>query len=114
MSTAKTLRPSARMQNLISLAQLFERLDRDPTGAGIDQYRLLMQRLGKALETAEPGPVLQVVLDTHPATAELYENLHYAHAGLCRSPLEDSLRSEHAALQAIAQARAPLRPADTR
>jgi hypothetical protein len=34
------------------------------------------------------------LLDHFPAAAEVYENLQYAHAGLCRVPLEVSLTSE--------------------
>jgi len=45
------------------------------------------------------------VLDSFPAVAELYENLHYEHAGLCRSVLETSLAAELAARAAIESAR---------
>jgi hypothetical protein len=34
------------------------------------------------------------LLDHFPAAGEVYENLQYAHAGLCRAPLEASLVSE--------------------
>jgi hypothetical protein len=35
----------------------------------------------------------------------LYENLRYAHAGLCRAPLETALNAELAASAAIDRAR---------
>ncbi|MCH8855539.1 MAG: hypothetical protein IIA03_04705, partial [Proteobacteria bacterium] len=48
-------------------------------------------------------PALATVLDHFPAAAELYENLQYAHAGLCRAPLEASLQSELAARELLAR-----------
>jgi hypothetical protein len=52
---------------------------------------------------------LAALLDTHPAAAELYENVNYQHAGLCRSALDASLDAERQARQAIhlAMSRAP-------
>jgi hypothetical protein len=44
---------------------------------------------------------LQAVLNTFPAAAELYENLNYQHAGLCRSPLDRSLAAEVKARELI-------------
>jgi hypothetical protein len=44
------------------------------------------------------------VLGAHPAAAELYENLQYEHAGLCRSPLEAALNAELLAGAAIQRA----------
>ena len=38
-----------------------------------------------------------------PTVSELYENLNYAHAGLCRSPLETGLAAEVAARAAISR-----------
>jgi hypothetical protein len=48
---------------------------------------------------------LDAVLARVPAAAELYENLNYQHAGLCRSPLDASLAAEAAARAAIDKAR---------
>jgi len=105
MLTAKIERASAELKNVIALAQLLERLEGDPTRAGAGQYQLLVRRLSSALQQVEPGAALQAVLSAHPATAELYENLHYAHAGLCRSPLGAAIQSEQAATGAIGRAR---------
>jgi hypothetical protein len=62
--------------------------------------RHLTDELGR-LETDE---AMDFVLGNFPATAELYENLHYHQAGLCRSPLENSLNSEVQARVAIERA----------
>jgi len=53
------------------------------------------------------------VLEAFPAAAQLYENLNYQHAGLCRSPMDASLAAELAARAAIDGARrfAPGQPA---
>jgi hypothetical protein len=45
------------------------------------------------------------VLATFPCTAELYENMQYEYAGLCRSPLEHATHAEVEARRAIEAAR---------
>jgi len=57
------------------------------------------------LHEAEPGEALHALLAVAPATAEIYENLQYAHAGLCRSPLDRATAAEQAAVAAIDHAR---------
>jgi hypothetical protein len=47
---------------------------------------------------------LHALLDSHPAAAEVYENVNYQYAGLCRSPLDPGLAAEQQARQAIARA----------
>jgi hypothetical protein len=59
------------------LSELLERLERSRRPFAAEQYRSVVRHL-----------------DTHPAAAELYENLHYRHAGLCRSPLDAALAAE--------------------
>ena len=41
-----------------------------------------------------PAAPLQAILKAHPATAEIYENLHYDTSGLSRSSLDLSVASE--------------------
>lgn len=105
MLTAKIERASAELNNVIALAQLLERLGGNPRHIGARQYQMLVERLTSALQQVEPGAPLQAVLAAHPSTSELYENLHYPQAGLCRSPLGAAIASEQAAVAAIAQAR---------
>ena len=47
---------------------------------------------------------LATLLDSHPAAAELYENVNYQYAGLCRSSLDISLAAERLAKEAIKSA----------
>lgn len=82
------------LRPLLVTALLLEKLDRTPREASADQYRSLAQRAATLLEQAEPGPVLNQLLDAFPALAELWENRHYATSGLCRSPLEPALKAE--------------------
>ncbi len=86
---------------LLTLAQLLERLERSITPISADQYRSVVRHLSQELGDAEPGEDLDVLLDTFPAMAQLYENLQYAHAGLCRSPLDASLAAELRAQEVI-------------
>lgn len=96
-----------RLQDLAAMAALLERLERGPRAASAAQYREVVRRVSDMLALSEPGPTLDALLSVAPATAELYENLQYRHAGLCRSPLELALQAEVAAHAVIRKARQP-------
>jgi hypothetical protein len=83
------------------LAELLERLELSVEPVGAEQYLSVVQHLVNELGDVEPGLALAALLDTHPAAAELYENVNYQHAGLCRSALDTSLDAERRAKQAI-------------
>jgi hypothetical protein len=104
MSTDTPLRIPARLHALAAMAGLLERLERQPRGASATQYRGVIQQLQLLLSQAEPGAEFDGLLRLAPATAEVYENMCYDQAGLCRSPLEPALDAELAAGQAIALA----------
>src|SRR5262245_54113029 len=111
MSTPTRSAVPARLHDLAAMAALLERLDNAPRageGASADQYRDVVGQVTHLLTQAEPGAALDALLEVAPATAELYENLQYAYAGLCRSPLEPALDAELAARAVIAKARKPL------
>lgn len=90
--------------NATVLAGLLERLEsRGPSDAG--QYRDVVRRLEHELADAVHDAALDQLLEVSPAAAAIYENLHYAHAGLCRTPLDASLASELQAREVIGRAR---------
>jgi hypothetical protein len=93
----------SNLETVVALAGLLERVERSGAPVGADQYQVLVQRLNRALGDALPVDALQAVLGSHPAAAELYENLHYAHAGLCRSPLEPAVAAEQLARDTLAR-----------
>lgn len=101
MKTSQTLPTNAAV-----LAQVLERMERGghPDAA---QYRFVAQRLVEELGRVTDTAALDAVLQTHHAAAELYENLNYQHAGLCRSLLDASLGAELQAREAIARAMRP-------
>lgn len=100
-------------KNLALLARMLERLDRSAVAVDPQQYLGVVEHLAEALQAAAPGAMLEAVLQASPAAAELYENLQYRHAGLCRSPLDAALQAELAARDAIAAARrGALQPKD--
>ena len=92
-------------KNLVMLARMLERLDRSTVAVDPHQYRGVVEHLSEALRSAPYDAALEAVLEASPATAELYENLQYQHAGLCRSGLEPALNAELAARSAIDNAR---------
>lgn len=98
-------------KNLVLLARMLERLDRSAVAVDPQQYRGVVEALSEVLRTVPDDAALQAVLQASPATAELYENLQYQHAGLCRSPLESALNAELAARAAIDAARAKAKAA---
>ena len=106
MNTHIPDKTSADVAVLALMARLLERLDRSAVPVDAGQYRSVARHVAEALAGAEPGPPLQAVLDANPAAAELYENLNYRHAGLCRSPLDLSLAAEMQAQAAIHRAAA--------
>lgn len=92
-------------KNLVMLARMLERLDRSAVAVDPQQYRGVVEHLAEVLRSAPHDAALDAVLEASPSTAELYENLQYQHAGLCRSPLEPALEAELAARAAIDAAR---------
>jgi len=97
----------AHLTVVFTLARLLERLERSQVPVGADQYRSVVDHLSAELSKLRMDDTLQALLGAHPAAAELYENLNYQHAGLCRSPLEASLKAELQAKDAISRAAKP-------
>ena len=94
----------SRLENVIALARLLERIETSAVTFNADQYQALVRQLQMALAQELPHDALQAVLGAHPAAAELYENAHYSESGLSRSSLERSVGSEMLASRAIARA----------
>jgi hypothetical protein len=93
-----------RLETVIALARLLERVEARGVAIGADQYRALVRQLQAALATPLPEQAVTAILAAHSAAAELYENMHYDVAGLSRSPLERSVATELLASQAIERA----------
>lgn len=101
-STPKS--PRAGLDIAERLAHLLERLDGSAVPVGADQYRSVVMHLVHEFADVEASPALGRLLDSYPAAAELYENVNYAHAGLCRTALDVSLAAEMRARDVIARA----------
>lgn len=76
----------ARLAVLFMLARRLERLEHGIDGADAEQYHFVVQCLTEAFAAVRSDAALFTLLDDFPAARQLYENLHYARAGLCRSP----------------------------
>jgi hypothetical protein len=105
MNAHPTIPSRAQLALTHLLARLLERLERSPVPVGAEQYRSVVLHLAEEFNDLPPGADLGALLDAHPAAAELYENLHYAHAGLCRHPLGAAAEAELLARQVIDRAR---------
>jgi hypothetical protein len=95
----------ARLTVVATLARLLQSLELSPHGADPQQYRSVAQRLAEVLREVPADEALNLVLAAFPAAGELYENLQYEHAGLCRAPLELSLNTELKAREVIDRVR---------
>ena len=102
MNETPTRRLPAHLTVALALSQLLQRLEGSAVPVDAEQYRLVAKRLTDVLAEAPPDAALRALLSAFAATAELYENLNYQHAGLCRSPLEPALAAELSARQVIA------------
>jgi len=92
-------------KNLVVLSRVLERLERSPVPVDAEQYRAVVNHLATELEAAPRDAALDAVLDNFPAAAELFENLHYADSGLCRSPMDAAVAAEMDARAAVDAAR---------
>jgi hypothetical protein len=101
MAAPRTEPLYARLETLIALARLLERVEASSRAVGAGQYRSLVRQIESLLSGPLPGPALRAILDAHPATAEIWENLHYATSGLSRSPLDRSVATERLATDLI-------------
>ena len=97
--------PATVSKNLVVLAGMLDRLERSAKPVDAGQYRALAVRLSAELNAVPHDAALEAVLAKLPAVAQLYENLNYQHAGLCRSPLDSALAAEVGARKAIEAAR---------
>jgi hypothetical protein len=101
MSAPKLESVKTRLETVIALARLLERVERSGQAPHPEQYRALVDQLGQALDAELPADALKAVLDAFPAAVEVYENRHYAQSGLSRSPLERSVATEMLASQVL-------------
>lgn len=93
-----------RAMVLAALATALEHAERGALALSADQYKALVKRLKTALQSDVPAPALEAVLAANPATAELYENLHYERSGLLRSPIDQIVKAEQEASDVLARA----------
>jgi len=101
MTAPRTESLHSRLETLIALARLLERVEASPTPVGADPYRALVAQIKAMLAAPLPAAPLAAILKAHPATGEIYENMNYEVAGLSRSPLERSVATEMLATQLL-------------
>ena len=102
----------ARLDTVVALARLLQRIENSTRPVDPDAYRLLVRRLQAALAEDLPEAGRRAALEAFPAAAEIYENLHYAQAGLALAPIDRSVATEMRATELLARlARAARGPA---
>ncbi|WP_296444887.1 hypothetical protein [Rhodoferax sp. UBA5149] len=104
MNATKPLPSKVNLAVTHVLAELLERLDNSTVPVGAEQYRSVVMHLVNEFNDVPSSVALAALLDTYPAATELYENLNYEVAGLCRSSLDLSLAAEQQAKAAINRA----------
>ncbi len=104
MNASKTLPSKTHLTVAHVLARLLERLEHSTVPVGAEQYRSVVLHLVSEFGGVPPDTDLGALLDAYPAAAQVYENINYTNAGLCRSSLDLSLATERQAKEAIAHA----------
>ena len=105
--------PLTTHRNLVALVQVLRKLEHSRVPVDPEQYRSVVAHIAAELQNHPQDAGLEALLAAAPELAEIYENLHYDQAGLCRSPLDASVRAEQQARDAIAAARRrPASPAN--
>lgn len=105
MKTMRQAHPAASLAVAALLAQLLQRFESGVSSIGAEQYRSVVRHLAAEFDELQSHAGLSALLEAYPAAAELYENLNYRHAGLCRSPLDQALDAELRARRLIDRAR---------
>ncbi len=104
MNTTHTIPSTSNLTVTHVLAELLERLEHSAKPLGAEQYRSVVLHLVDELHDVQSDAALHALLDSHPAAAEVYENVNYQYAGLCRSPLDRAFGAEQQARQVIERA----------
>jgi len=112
-SSPPTLQPADSAKALWSLAQLLQALEASPNGVHPGQYRQVVLRVEQLLTQAQEAqlPTLDEVLRKCSAVTPIYENLNYAQAGLCRTPVDRAVQAEIAAREVLRRVRSGPPPA---
>ena len=92
-----------RIRNLIALAHRLESIEAGVTPVCANYYQALVRNLTRALSQDLPARTVETVLNAHPAAAELYENMHYATAGLSRASPSREMASQTVAVVWLAR-----------
>ena len=103
MNATKSQSPKNSLTVTHVLAELLERLERSTQPVAAGQYLSVVLHLIDEFAGVESSLALRALLDTHPAASELYENINYRHAGLCRTALDAATAAESEARQAISR-----------
>ena len=94
-----------RLRVVFTLSHLLQCLETSKEPIVAAQYRSVVRHLSEEFGRTKVDDAFRAVLRIFPAASEVYENLNYAQAGLCRLPLEMSLTTEAQAREAIGIAR---------
>lgn len=106
MTPVSTNYDQERLATLERLATVLELFDAGKLPYSPTQYRALARQLAAALQRHDgDAAALQAVLAAHPAAALMYENQHFAVAGLARAPLDAAVSSERQAAELLARMR---------
>lgn len=94
MDTSPVLVVPQRLKAVAETAALLQRLEAPPLQVSPGQYQRVVQQLQRQLAGLTLDASLDRLLQAFPAASQVYENLRYEHAGLCRAPLDAALQAE--------------------
>jgi hypothetical protein len=98
------------LDNAVELALLLENAERSASPATANKYQVIVRQLRRILVRGLPPNDLQCVLEAFPATAELFENIHFQSLGLSRAPLLNAAYAAAMTKRLMATLTLPLAP----
>ncbi len=106
MAAVRHIEIPERLRVVATLARLLQGMEGGDQRVDPTQYRQVAQRLADTLAVTDADENLDALLGVFPSAAMVYENVRYAHAGLCRHGLEESLNTEVQTRELLSRLRA--------
>jgi len=97
----KSTQRLAELQPIAALAKILQEVEAGGYAGHAEQYQHVASQLSQLLADVEPDEILYSIFNAYPAAAELYENVRYAHAGLCLHDIDAAIKAETAAAELL-------------
>lgn len=91
----------AQLQPIAALAKILQKAEEGGYPGHAEQFQHVAKQLSELLADVEADEILYSIFNAYPAAAELYENVRYAHAGLCLHDIDAAIEAETQAAELL-------------